>query len=303
MGLLFEFSKPNDRTYPMDEYPAKKKQGVIGEQIEDVTWEEVIEAVNTIGDKQRIKGRDIALMSVLVVLAFFGMLFIVSVFFSFSFLMSNPEILDAADPFVAAQTMLEDQQNEIFGDLTLYTYIIYTIALFAGVGFIGRRISQQWEIIGMRQLDSKKVQYALLIGLTAGLSLTGGTLFAASMVNELDPLLDMLDAFIMDMPLLLSGVLLVTAIFALPMAEELFFRGVIHTWIRWNRRAISAIFISGAIYAFLNINPIAIAPSLLVGMGLALVYERTQSVWAAFLAHSTFNFVSLMLYLILIITR
>lgn len=295
MGLLFEYSDHNNRTYPSAKTTPPTESDI---QTPD---DDLSDLAHPIADTGTFTGRDIAFTSIIIVLTFFGLLFFMSTTYSFFLLIDNPQVLESNDPFAAAQTLLEDPDSTMLTDFALYTFIIYTLALFAGVAFIGRRIQQQWAQIGIQQLTGPQVQYSLLMGITAALSLTGGSLIAANLTGDLEIITTTLDTLAQETPLILSSVLVVTAIFAMPLAEELFFRGVLHTWIRRNRRPISAIFISGAIYAFLNVNPISIVPSILIGAGLALVYERTGSVWAAFLTHSTFNFVSMMLYIGLIL--
>lgn len=91
-----------------------------------------------------------------------------------------------------------------------------------------------------------------------------------------------LEAFVLDM---VSGALLV------PFVEELFFRAVIFTLLRQRMRFLYAAAISSAIFAVGHEIGSWIAVFVL-GMGLALLYERRHSLWTNALAHGTVNAIS-----------
>jgi membrane protease YdiL (CAAX protease family) len=84
-----------------------------------------------------------------------------------------------------------------------------------------------------------------------------------------------------------------SAILLAPLGEETFFRGFLYRGLRrrfsvWPAALISAFFfglvhVQGASYLLL------VPPLFVVGLGLALVYERRQSLLASMAAHATFN--------------
>jgi hypothetical protein len=92
--------------------------------------------------------------------------------------------------------------------------------------------------------------------------------------------------------LALSGVVVVGLA---PLAEETFFRGFLYKGLRrrfsmWPAAVISAFFF-GLVH-FAGIRFLLIVPSLiLIGVVLAIVYERRQSLLASVAAHATFNLV------------
>lgn len=91
-----------------------------------------------------------------------------------------------------------------------------------------------------------------------------------------------LEAFVLDM---VSGALLV------PFVEELFFRAVIFTLLRQRMRFAYAAFISSAIFA-VGHDIGSWIPVFVLGVGLALLYERRHSLWTNALAHGAVNAIS-----------
>jgi uncharacterized protein len=84
-------------------------------------------------------------------------------------------------------------------------------------------------------------------------------------------------------------------ILAAPLGEELFFRGFLYKGLRrrfsiWPAALISAAAFGAAHYAGLDF--LVLIPALFaVGIGLALIYEKRQSLLASMTAHATFNLV------------
>jgi membrane protease YdiL (CAAX protease family) len=97
---------------------------------------------------------------------------------------------------------------------------------------------------------------------------------------------------------LLSALLLVGV--AAPIAEELFFRGVIYRYARgWG--VATAILSSSLVFALIHLNLVVGLNALLLGVVTALVYERSGSLWAAAIVHVVFNALAVvMLYLTLV---
>jgi membrane protease YdiL (CAAX protease family) len=93
-------------------------------------------------------------------------------------------------------------------------------------------------------------------------------------------------------------------ILAAPLGEEAFFRGFLYKSLRnrlsvWPAALISALAFGAVHYA--GPGFLVLIPGLfLVGVGLALVYERRQSLLASAAAHATFNLVG---YLFIVLSR
>ena len=78
-------------------------------------------------------------------------------------------------------------------------------------------------------------------------------------------------------------------ILAAPFGEELFFRGFLYKGLRRRYPPWKAALISGAAFSLIHVQPILVLALFPVGVGLAMVYERRQSVLASMVAHATFN--------------
>jgi len=91
---------------------------------------------------------------------------------------------------------------------------------------------------------------------------------------------------------------LVTSAAIAPFAEEVLFRGLIFGGLAQRMPVAIAAAISALLFALahgLNV----VAPIFVLGLGLAWVYYRTRSLWAAMLTHSIVNAVSLTLLFVL----
>ncbi len=86
----------------------------------------------------------------------------------------------------------------------------------------------------------------------------------------------------------LALTLLVTVVLA-PVFEELFFRGLFYPTLRKRVGVWGAIVLNGVIFGALHMQPIFMLSLVLVGMALAFLYEKTESLAAPMLAHSMYN--------------
>ena len=91
-----------------------------------------------------------------------------------------------------------------------------------------------------------------------------------------------------------------TAALLAPMAEEVFFRGLMQSMIRrYTRLPWVAILISAAIFAFVHLPYWHHMPALfLLAIALGYNYERSGRLWAPILLHILFNGVNILLYVL-----
>jgi len=94
----------------------------------------------------------------------------------------------------------------------------------------------------------------------------------------------------------LRAAIVVTAVAVGPLAEEMFFRGQLQTFVRyWCGRAWLAVLV-GAL-AFACVHPWWMWPPIfLLGVCLGYAYERTGNLWANVMMHSLFNLTSIAIY-------
>ncbi|MDQ6907766.1 MAG: CPBP family glutamic-type intramembrane protease [Chloroflexota bacterium] len=82
---------------------------------------------------------------------------------------------------------------------------------------------------------------------------------------------------------------LITASIAAPIIEELLFRGVLYGWLRTRWSAVGGVILSAAIFSAAHAIPLILASIFVVGLTLAIVYEKTKSTIATMTLHSLFN--------------
>ncbi|WP_119459265.1 type II CAAX endopeptidase family protein [Rhodospirillaceae bacterium SYSU D60014] len=84
------------------------------------------------------------------------------------------------------------------------------------------------------------------------------------------------------------GMTVVTGIVA-PIAEEIAFRGVLYGWLRQRFGVTIGVIASALLFSLAHGIP-ALIPALAVqGVILALVYEKSRSLWPAMITHGTYN--------------
>ena len=82
---------------------------------------------------------------------------------------------------------------------------------------------------------------------------------------------------------------LITASIAAPIVEELLFRGVLYGWLRTRWSAVGGVILSAALFSSAHAIPLILASIFVVGLTLAIVYEKTKSTIATMTLHSLFN--------------
>ena len=185
--------------------------------------------------------------------------------------------------------------------------IIVMVLILQVVGLIGaiwlfavRRRRLPWAEVGLRPLPQGWLLRAALLAVAAFVVASLVNLGVQSLMAETprNPQLDLIapDGF--------SWVgLLVTLLFVgalVPFGEEIFFRGLVYGWLRARMPVALAAGISGLGFAVLHGVWWLIPALFLLGVALALIYQRSGSIWAATITHGLFNsFTTLLYYLAL----
>ncbi len=82
---------------------------------------------------------------------------------------------------------------------------------------------------------------------------------------------------------------LITASIVAPIVEELLFRGMLYGWLRTRWSAVGGVTLSAGIFSAAHAIPLILASIFVVGLTLAIVYEKTKSTLATMTLHSLFN--------------
>jgi membrane protease YdiL (CAAX protease family) len=86
-----------------------------------------------------------------------------------------------------------------------------------------------------------------------------------------------------------QGCLILSACCLAPLYEEAFFRGVVYTWLRSHLSAAPACLAGGAAFALLHMDLWRFLPIAAGGAVLCYIFEKSQSIYAAVVAHALWN--------------
>ena len=84
------------------------------------------------------------------------------------------------------------------------------------------------------------------------------------------------------------GLGMVTIIIA-PMAEEMFFRGILYPAVKKAGFPRLALWGTALIFAGVHLNLVTFIPLVVLALGLTILYERTDNLWSSITAHALFN--------------
>ena len=171
-------------------------------------------------------------------------------------------------------------------------------AMFAGVVLFWVRVVNHAPIaaLGLPKRPLGDLGYGIVAGaileVSAGLVLFVVQAIATTILGHAPAEPQQVDSCVRGVGLVFLGPVVVLLA---PFGEELFFRGFLYKGLRRRRSVLASALISGFFFGlshFGGLDFLLIIPSLMVvGIGLALVYEQRQSLLASMAAHATFNVV------------
>jgi membrane protease YdiL (CAAX protease family) len=176
---------------------------------------------------------------------------------------------------------------------------LFYVAILAGIWLlVVRRYGVSWAALGLRTPGE--------IGLYSGLLLAVGFVVGIAAVIAI-PLL-VLPQFglpaqfviVSDIPDPQDPLFVITLVGSLvlaPFAEELLFRGVLHQSLRKRLGVPAATCGSSALYAVLQMRPQLLPQLFILGVVLALAFERTRSLFPAIGLHAVYQAVIILLAL------
>jgi uncharacterized protein len=182
-----------------------------------------------------------------------------------------------------------------------YLYLL-NCACFAGAAFLlgVRRQGLTWAGFGLRPFPLAWLVAALLAAVALlpvrALAAVAAQMLIGGGLGQLEPRMDII------MPPGDRGLnLLVTLLGAgllAPLAEELYFRGLLHRWFwaRFPGQVWLRVALSAGIFALGHFDSAgAVASTFFLGMLCALVYERTRSLWPSIAVHAVNNSLAVLL--------
>ncbi len=99
-----------------------------------------------------------------------------------------------------------------------------------------------------------------------------------------------------------GGAILLLAGLAVPFAEELFFRGLLFSWLRQYLGFWIGALASSLVFALLHGELILGISAFLLGLAMAWVYDRSRSIWPAVIIHALNNSLRILLLYLLVAT-
>lgn len=169
-------------------------------------------------------------------------------------------------------------------------FAILTVLAFA----VGKGRSL-WETLGI-STATRQVWPAIVVGFRGylivfpWLFILLALIMALAQVLGMQPPIEPIQELVFqeDRPAVLALTVLLACVVG-PVAEELFFRGVVYPTIRQRTSRLVAMLISGAIFSFIHTNLIGFLPIMVLGCLLAHLYERTGSLASPVAVHVLHN--------------
>ncbi len=180
--------------------------------------------------------------------------------------------------------------------LSLLGGVLETVVILGCVYFFGlRRRQLAWSDLGLFRTNRAWLRLAVVLGVAATFlsSYVATAVQRALATTNADPQglttvaqgLNVPTAVLM---LLLSGMLV-------PLAEEIFFRGVIYNWLRGVAGIVPAALLSSLLFGFVHGDVSVAAMAFVLGLILALAYEVSRSLYPAIFIHAFHNSIKLAL--------
>jgi len=168
---------------------------------------------------------------------------------------------------------------------------LFYLAVLAGVWlFVVRRYGAGWASLGLRLPERRTLPLALVlflvlaigcVAIIAGLTWALGTLGLPARVTPRSAAPTPADSLFI--------VAVVGSALLTPVAEEVLFRGVLYQALRKHTGAVRATLGSAVLFTVLHWWPAMVPEFLFLGIVLAVVFERTRSLYPSMVMHAAYN--------------
>ena len=173
--------------------------------------------------------------------------------------------------------------------LVLIGYLAANMAAFGAAisALLLRNPGYSWADLGVRPADDRWKRLAVLMGLAATpLAFAVGLFLRRTF--DLDP--PVTDFLVPDgLSWIAAGTIILYGGILVPMFEELFFRGLVYSWLRNRLAAATAIPLSALAFAVVHLRIEVMIVAFAMGCLLAWLYEKSRSILPCILLHQTFN--------------
>ncbi|HEY5730897.1 MAG TPA: type II CAAX endopeptidase family protein [Anaerolineales bacterium] len=187
-------------------------------------------------------------------------------------------LIDVALLIAASQNLGTKLAQSAALVLIQLSYLIPVLAVFAY-----RRINIMSIGFGKFEWSTLALGCGLVIASYILIIIHNGLLFLLGVETQGEEILGLFDA--LDSPI---WFVIVGVIFA-PIVEEIFFRGFLFQGFRQKYGWVKGALISSAIFGVAHLDPVALIPTFILGLVLAYVYHRSNSVWISVILHMLVN--------------
>lgn len=173
------------------------------------------------------------------------------------------------------------------GLFALISAVVYGVIIWAVYHQTVRKYGSSWASLGINRFEQSWIWWlpALLIVQLLAAGAVNLLIIAPLMGGEFEnPQIEMITGGQMPSASDFVSLLLVVAILA-PIAEELFFRGMLYPLIRQRLSMWSAILLNAALFSVVHFIPVLLPALFVVGIMLAWVRERSGSVIPSMILH------------------
>ena len=181
-------------------------------------------------------------------------------------------------------------------DYIFYPSLVYIFVLCPLIALscwlVVRSKNRGWRELGFKWGDPKRTLTYGGLGALGALMASFGIMLLIALVIYLLGGSNPLTAEAEQVETITRGQLLLSitvVVILAPIFEELFFRGLFYPALRRSLGPTLAIVIDGIIFGALHMRYLSIVSLILVGMILAYVYEKTESLYAPMLTHALYN--------------
>jgi len=192
----------------------------------------------------------------------------------------------------AAQFLPMFRSSDMSGSRQQLLLIVYLAINVAAMGCAiaavrGRFGGYSWADLGVRPVSERWMRIAFGLGLAAVPLVFAAAILLRQMLNIETPKENMLAPA--GFSWLAAATIILYAGLLVPIFEELFFRGLVFSWLRNRLPAATAIPLSAGAFAIVHWRAEVMIVAFVVGCLLAWLYERSRSVLPCILLHQTFN--------------
>lgn len=183
------------------------------------------------------------------------------------------------------------ENTAITGTVVILTYVGLTVV---GVGSIWLVVivlgKRSWRELGFRPLVQKWLNISIwLAAILVVVRVVIGAFLALRFPSLTEGVEDLL--FTPDNDMLTNLEMLVLIGVLVPVWEELFFRGFLYKWFRNYWGVWPSIVLSALLFGVFHIIPLQILLAAIMGVALAWIYERSNTLWAPILMHAVNNLI------------